>query len=81
MNIVAESAVLGIRFWFCIDGGYNVANKFYIFTRKLGTNGPDEHICCRNQTEMAGQIMAIGEQIRIKAQEYVEYCRQSEILD
>lgn len=63
MNVVAESKALGLRFWFCIDGGYNVQDEYHITTRKLGTDGPDERIPCKNQEEMAAQIKAIGEKI------------------
>ncbi len=63
MNIVAESKALGLAFWFCIGGGYGVADEYYIITRKLGTDGPDERTVCKNQQEMADRIKAIGRQI------------------
>ena len=63
MNIVAESQALGMRFWFCISGGYGVADEYYIITRKLGTGGPDDRITCKNQEEMADQINAIRRKI------------------
>ena len=64
MNVVAESKVLGLRFWFCIDGGYNVQDEYHITTRKLGTDGPDERISCKNQEEMADRIREIQGQIK-----------------
>ena len=63
MNIVAESQVLGMRFWFCISGGYDVVDEYYIITRKLDTDGSDERILCKNQEEMADQINDIRRKI------------------
>lgn len=63
MNIVAESQALGMRFRFCISGGYGVADEYYIITRKLDADGPDKRIPCKNQEEMADQINAIRRKI------------------
>lgn len=63
MNIVAESAVLGKRFWFCVDGGYNVRDELHITIRNLNTNAPDERIHCKAQEEMAAHIEGIRNQI------------------
>lgn len=63
MNIVAESLILGMRFWFCIDGGYNTPDVYYIIIRNIATDGPDERTYCRNQQEMADRIQAIGKMI------------------
>ena len=48
MNIVAESAALGKRFWFCVDGGYGVK---------------DECVNCATQEEMVARIYEIRNQI------------------
>lgn len=63
MNIVAESEVLGKRFWFCVDGGYGVKDELYIAIRDLNTNAPDERVYCKTQEEMAGKIEGIRHQI------------------
>lgn len=63
MNIVAESAVLGKRFWFCVDGGYSVKDDLYIAIRDLNTNAPDERVYCKSQEDMAGRIKDISKQI------------------
>lgn len=66
MNIVAESAVLNIRFWICIDGGYGVKDEFYIARRNLSADGPDKRTYYKNQGEIAAAINAIGDEIRQK---------------
>lgn len=63
MNIVAESAILGKRFWFCVDGGYSVKDELHITIRDLKANGPDERIYCKTQEEMADKIRDIRDQI------------------
>lgn len=63
LNIVAKSAVLEQMFWFCISGGYEVADEYYIITHKLGTSGPDERTYCKNQQEMVDQINIIRHKI------------------
>jgi len=65
MNIVADSASLGKRFWFCISGGYNVRDEFYIVTRDLASGKEDERVYCKNQAEMADKIRDIGNQISV----------------
>ena len=64
MNIVAESTVLRMRFWFCIDGGYSGKDNLYIVRRKLPESGQDERIYYNNQKEMAIAIGKIGMEIR-----------------
>lgn len=64
MNIVAESAVLDMRFWICIDGGYGVKDEFYIVQRKLSEGGPDKRTYYNSQQEMASAIDEIGKRIR-----------------
>ncbi len=63
MNIVAESAALGKRFWFCVTGGYSVKDELYIASRDLNTGEADERVCCRTQEEMADRIKDIRDQI------------------
>ncbi len=63
MNIVAESAVLGKRFWFCVDGGYNVTDELHITIRDLNTNAPDERVSCKTQEDMADWIRGSRRQI------------------
>ena len=65
MNIVAESTALGMRFWFCISGGYRMADEYYVISRKLDSSEPEKRKYCRNQQEMADQINAIRRQIEI----------------
>ncbi len=70
MNIVAESAALGKRFWFCVAGGYNVKDELYIASRDLNTGEEDERVYCKTQEEMAGRIKDIGDKIAVaKAKE------------
>ena len=33
MYVVVESAVLGMRYWFCVDGGYTVKDEFFIIRK------------------------------------------------
>lgn len=66
MNIVAESAVLNIRFWICIDGGYGVKDKFYIARRNLSADDPAERTYYNNQEELAAALSEIGDEIRQK---------------
>lgn len=68
INIVAESAILGLRFWFHIDGGYEMADEIFITTRKIGADEPDERIYCKNQQEMVDHINTIRQNIE-KAKE------------
>lgn len=63
MNIVAESAALGKRFWFCVSGGYNVKDEFYIVSRDLSTGKESKPIYCKTQAEMADRIKDIRNQI------------------
>lgn len=65
MNIVADSAVLGKRFWFHIDGGYNVKDELCISFRDLTSKDPCAitRTYCGSQQEMADQIAAIGRMI------------------
>ena len=63
MNIIAESAVLGKRFWFCVDGGYNVKDELHITIRDLNTNAPDARVSCKTQEDMADRIKDIRNQI------------------
>lgn len=63
MNIVAECAALGRRFWFCVTGGYNVKDELYIASRDLNTGKEDERVYCRTQEEMADKIKDIRDQI------------------
>ncbi len=63
MNIVAESAALGKRFWFCVTGGYSVKDELYIASRDLNTGEADERVCCRTQEEMVDRIKDIRDQI------------------
>ena len=35
MNIVAESRVLNLQFWVCVDGGYAVSETYHIAERPL----------------------------------------------
>lgn len=64
MNIVADSAALGLRFWFCVCGGYHVPDELYMSTRRLGSDGPDERVYFNNQREMAAQIEVIRQKIK-----------------
>lgn len=80
MNIVAESAALGLMFWFRISGGYDETDEYYIITRKLGTRGPDEHTYCKNQQEMADQINAIRQKIEAAKGGDTSRTRESSLL-
>lgn len=64
MHIVADSAALDLRFWFCVSGGYRVQDELYMITRRLGTDGPDEFVRFKNQQEMIAQIEAIRQKIK-----------------
>lgn len=63
MNVVAESAVLGMRFWICIDGGYGAKDRLYINSRVLSKGGSDERTYYCSQEEMASAINNIGKRI------------------
>jgi len=63
MYIVAESAVLGKRFWFCVTGGYNAKDELCIASRDLNTGKAGEQVCCKTQKEMADRIKGIRDQI------------------
>ena len=66
MNIVAESAALGKRFWFCVDGGYGVKDTYHISIRDLSANQQnqwDECVNCATQEEMVSRIYEIRNQI------------------
>ena len=65
MNIVAESAVLGMRFWICIDGGYGAKDELFIIRKKLSENGQEKRTNYTNQEEMAAAIVEIGNEIRV----------------
>ena len=64
MYVVAESAVLGMRYWFCVDGGYTVKDELLIIRKGMAGNGPSERAYYKTQEEMAAAIRDIGEQIR-----------------
>ena len=65
MNIVADSAILVKRFWFHIEGGYNVKDELYITSRDLASKDPCAitRTYCGSQQEMADQINAIRQKI------------------
>ena len=63
MNIVADSAALGLRFWFCVCGGYRVPDELYMTTRRLGVAGSDERTYFKSQQEMVDQIETIRQTI------------------
>lgn len=66
MNIVAESAALGKRFWFCVDGGYGVKDTYHISIRDLSANQQDQRdecVNCATQEEMVARIYEIRNQI------------------
>ena len=75
MNIVAESAALNKRFWFCVDGGYSVKDEYHIAIRDLSAPPQyqrDERVNCKTQVEMVNRINEIRDQIlavKVKNQE------------
>ena len=68
MNIVAESRVLNLQFWVCVDGGYSCPETYHISERALNDyKAPTKRVNYRNQTE----IIAGLEQIRLRIAEAV----------
>ena len=67
MNIVAESTVLNMRYWICINGGYRCGDNYYIASRPLNdTNARSIRNYCKNQSDMIQKLNDIKDQIRIK---------------
>ena len=63
MNIVAESRILNLQFWICVDGGYGVSETYYIAERPLDDyNAPTKRTNWKTQAEMIAAL----EQIRLK---------------
>lgn len=51
MNIVAESRILNLQFWVCVEGGYNVAETYHIASRPLDdVRVPTERTDFKTQT-------------------------------
>lgn len=66
MNIVAESKVLNLQFWVCVDGGYSCSETYHISERSLDDcKAPTKRVNFRNQTE----VIAGLEQIRLRIKE------------
>lgn len=67
MNIVAESKVLNMQFWICINGGYRCKDTYYIASKPLNdTNAKSTRDYCKNQSDMIQMLNDIKNQIRIK---------------
>lgn len=68
MNIVAESRVLNLQFWICVDGGYREPETYHISERALDDyNAPTKRVDCKTQAE----VIAGLEQIRLRIAEAV----------
>ena len=68
MNIVAESRVLNLQFWVCVDGGYRCPETYHLSERALDDyKAPTKRVNYRNQTE----VIAGLEQIRLRIKEAV----------
>lgn len=68
MNIVAESRVLNLQFWICVEGGYRGPETYHISERALDDyKAPTKRVNYRNQTE----VIAGLEQIRLRIKEAV----------
>ncbi len=64
MNIVAESRILNLQFWVCVDGGYGVSETYHISERQLDNcNAPAKRTDFRTQAEMISGLEQI--QLRI----------------
>lgn len=64
MNIVAESRILNLQFWVCVEGGYNVAETYHIASRALDdVRAPTERTDFKTQTELIDGLEDIRHRI------------------
>lgn len=64
MNIVAESRILNLQFWVCVEGGYNVAETYYIASRPLDDmRAPTERTYFKTQTKLVAGLEDIRRRI------------------
>lgn len=69
MNIVAESRILNLQFWVCVDGGYGVSETYHIAERPLDDyRAPTKQVNFRTQAEVVAGL----EQIRLRIAEAIQ---------
>ncbi len=64
MNIVAESKILNLQFWVCVEGGDGVSETYHISERPLDNyHAPTKRINFRKQAEVIAGLEQIRQRI------------------
>lgn len=64
MNIVAESRILNLQFWVCVEGGYGVSETYHISERPLDNyHAPTQRINFKTQVEVIAGLEQIRQRI------------------